>query len=148
MSERSLPPPFGRTGFRLSLRNLQWPRLKGLLRRLYTRRRDAGDVRVPALKLRAEQTVHEHLETHAASFDRARRLGEKAERLEEAGTPNESARNRAERAREEVVAELAALRASFIEATGRRRGARVFERVLERRCPTFALPHVPSGRAR
>jgi hypothetical protein len=45
------------------------------------------------------------------------RLGEKAEWLEKAGTPSESARNRAERVREEVVAGLAALRASFVGAT-------------------------------
>lgn len=66
------------------------------------------------------------------------RLGEKAERLEEAGIPSESARNRAERARGEVVAGLAALRASFIEAAGGRKAARAFDRALEVLCPAFA----------
>jgi hypothetical protein len=70
------------------------------------------------------------------------RLGEKAERLEKAGTPSESARNRAERAREEVVVGLVALRASFVGAT--EKGGRAFDRVLEQRCPAFA-PHLDSG---
>ncbi|MBD0358288.1 MAG: hypothetical protein ICV34_03450, partial [Rubrobacter sp.] len=78
---------------------------------------------------------------------RALRLGEKAERLEEDGTPSESARNKAERACEEVVTGLAALRASFVEAT-KQKGGRVFDRVLEQRCPAFALHRVPAGRPR
>ena len=73
------------------------------------------------------------------------RLGEKAWRLEEAGTPSESARNRAERAREEVVAGLAALQASFVEAAEKKRG-RVFDRVLEQRYPDFAPRRVSDER--
>jgi hypothetical protein len=65
------------------------------------------------------------------------RLEEKAERLEEAGIPSESARNRAERARGEVVPGLAALRASFSEATGHE-GARAFDRAVKLLCPVFA----------
>jgi hypothetical protein len=146
MSESSLPP-FGRPGFRLFLRTLRRPRLKGTLGRLYARRRGAGAVRAPDLEARAERTLREHLDAHAESFERAVRLGEKAERLEEAGTPSESARNRAERAREEVVAGLAALRASFVEAA-EKKGGHVFDRVLEQCCPGFAPRQVSNGRLR
>ena len=89
-----------------------------------------------ALEPFARRTVREHLNAYAENFERAVRLGEKAERLEKAGTPSESARNRAERAREEVVAGLAALRASFVGAT--EKGRHAFDRVLEQRCPAFA----------
>ncbi|HEX2108125.1 MAG TPA: hypothetical protein VHF70_02465 [Rubrobacteraceae bacterium] len=145
MSESSLPL-FGRMRFRLFLKTLRRPRLKGALRRLYTRRRDAGAVLTPGLEARADRTVREHLNAYAENFERAVRLGKKAERLEEAGTPSESARNRAERAREEAVAGLAALRASFVDAT--RKGGRAFDRALERRCPAFASRQVPDGRLR
>ena len=145
MSESSLPL-FGRTGFRLFLKTLRRPRLKGTLRRLYTRRRDARAVLTPGLEARAERTVREHLNTHAENFERAVRLGEKAERRKEAGTPSESARNRAERAREEAVAGLAALRASFVGAT--EKGGHAFDRALERRCPAFAPRQVSDGRLR
>jgi hypothetical protein len=146
MSESSLPA-FGGMGFRLFLRTLRWPRLKGTLERLYVRRRDAGTVRAPDLEARAERILREHLGTQEESFERALRLGEKAERLEEDGTPSESARNKAERACEEVVTGLAALRASFVEAT-KQKGGRVFDRVLEQRCPAFAPHRVPAGRPR
>jgi len=145
MSESSLPL-FGGTGFRLFLKGLRRPRLKGTLGRLYTLRRDAGAVLTPGLEARAERTVREHLNTHAENFERVVRLGEKAERLEEAGTPSESARNRAERARREVVAGLAALRVSFVEATGGREGAYAFDRVVELLCPTFMLHRPSAGR--
>jgi hypothetical protein len=146
MSESSLPP-FDRTGFRFLLRTLWRPRLKGTLVRLYARRRGAGAVRAPDLEARAEHTLREHLDAHAESFERAMRLGEKAGRLEEAGTPSESARNRAERAREEIVAGLAALRASFVEAV-EKKGGRVFDRVLEQRYPYFAPRRVSDERLR
>jgi len=144
MSESSLPL-FGRMRFRHVLKTLRRPRLKGTLRRLYVRRRDAGAVLTPGLEARAERTVREHLNAYAENFERAVRLGEKAERLE-AGTPSESARNRAERAREEAVAGLAALRASFVGAT--RKGGHAFDRALERRCPAFAPRQVSDGRLR
>ncbi len=116
--------------------------MKEALGRLYVRtvrRREAG-VRTPALESRAARAVREYLDAHAASLERAARLEEKAERLERAGTPSESVRNRAQRAREEVVAGLAALRASFVKAAGGRDGAYAFDRVLEQRCPAFAPP--------
>ena len=134
-------------GFRLFLKTLRRPRLKGTLERLYVRRRDAGTVRAPDLEARAERILREHLGTQAESFERALRLGEKAERLEEDGTPSESARNRAERARAEVVTGLAALRASFVEATEKKAG-RVFDRVLKQRCPAFAPRRITDGRLR
>ncbi len=97
------------------------------------------------LESRAELVVREYLGLHAGMVDRAARLGKKAERLERDGIPSESARNRAERARGEVIAGLAALRASFVEAADRREGANaVFDRVVEFLCPAFA-PHRPSG---
>lgn len=75
------------------------------------------------------------------------RLEEKAERLEEAGIPSESARNRAERAHGEVVPGLAALRASFFEATGHE-GARAFDRAVKLLCPVFATRFLSDGHAR
>jgi seryl-tRNA(Sec) selenium transferase len=86
------------------------------------------------------RAVHEYLDAHATNLERVARLEEKAERLEKAGTPSESVRNRAERARAEVVAGLAALRVSFVKATGGRNGAYAFDRVVEQRCPSFT-PH-------
>ena len=123
------------------------PRSREALRCLYAWvRRDAGPARAPALESRAARVVREYLETHAANLERAARLAEKAERLEEAGIPSESVRNRAQRARREVVAELAALRASFIEAVGGRDGARAFDRVVGQRCPAFAPYRLSDGR--
>ncbi len=144
MSESSLPP-FDSTGFRLFLKTLRRPRLKEALERLSVRRRDPGDVRATDLEVRAERILRKHLDAHAESFERAARLGEKAERLEEDGTPSESARIRAERARAEVVVELAALRASFVVAT-EKKGGRAFDRVLEQWWPAFASRWVPDGR--
>ncbi len=89
--------------------------------------------------------VREYLDTEATNLERAERLGEKAERLEKAGTPSESVRNRAERARREVAAGLGALRAHFVESTREgaegREGARAFDRVVEALCPAYGLPH-------
>jgi hypothetical protein len=127
-------------GFRLLLRILRSSRLRKTLERLYTRRRrDTETVEpvTPILESRAAQALREYLDAHAANLERVARLKEKAERLEKAGIPSESARNRAERARGEVLAGLDALRASFVEATGRREGARAFDRVMEQQYPAF-----------
>jgi hypothetical protein len=102
-------------------------------------------MRASTLEFRAAQAIRQYLDTHAANLERAARLKEKAERLEKAGIPSESARNRAERARGEVAAGLAALRASFVEAAGERDGAYAFDRVVELLCPAFT-PHRPSDR--
>ncbi len=118
--------------------------MKKALRPLYARGRyDAGTARAPALESRAARSIREYLDAHAANLERAARLEEKAERLERAGIPSESARNRAERARGEVVAGLAALRASFVEAGGEQDGAYAFDRVAGLLCPAF-MPHRPS----
>ena len=142
MSESSLPP-IGPARFRLSLKTFgPRARLREALVRLRPgRRRDAGPAPEADLELRATRTLREYLDAHAANLDRAVRLGEKAERLEKAGIPSDSARNRAERAREEVVAGLAALRSSFVEAAGEREGTHAFDRALEVLCPVFPLPH-------
>ncbi len=101
------------------------------------RRRESTD---PALLSRAAAEIREFAETHAALFERAERLGAKAERLERAGTPSESARNRAERARREIEAQLAALRASFTASADEREGRRAFDREVERRYPMLRIP--------
>jgi hypothetical protein len=85
----------------------------------------------------AASAIQGYAEAHAALFERAARLRERAERLEREGTPSESARNRAERARREVVEGLAALRASF--ADGDRERVRAFDREAGLRYPAFAV---------
>lgn len=100
---------------------------------------------VPEPEARAELVVREYFDLHAGIAERAVKLREKAERLERDGIPSESARNRAERARTEVVAGLAALRASCVETAGERDSANTaFDWVIESLCPAFA-PHRPSG---
>ena len=88
----------------------------------------------------AASAIREYAEAHATLFERAERLGEKAERLARLGMPSESASNRAERARREVEAGLAALRTSLVESLGTSEGGRAFDREVERRYPSFALP--------
>ena len=105
-----------------------------LLGRLRRRKEGSED---PALRSRAASVIGEYARAHATLFERAERLGEKAERLEKDGTPSESARNRAERARREVEAGLDALRASF--AASSREGRRAFDQEIERRYPGFGL---------
>ena len=134
MREGSLPP-FG-LGF--SPRDLVRRTLGGLARRLRGERRiRTGEG--PSLDDRAAATIREHERAYAALFERMKRLAEKAERLEEAGTPSESAGNRAGRAREEVEAELAALRASFVAAAGKR-GRKAFDRQVRSRYPGLEFP--------
>lgn len=90
-----------------------------------------------ALETRAAKLVSEYLRSQATNLERAERLGERAERLEKAGIPSESARNRAERAKEEVMVGLSALRSRFVKTSGGREGARAFDRVVDLLCPTF-----------
>lgn len=78
-------------------------------------------------------------------MERVARLEEKAERLEKGATPSESARNRAERARGEILVGLAVLRASVVEAAGGKDGARAFDRVVEQRCPAFKYLSAAGG---
>jgi hypothetical protein len=119
--------------------------LKEALGGLYTgRRRGFGDTQTPA-ESQAIRCVHKYLDAHAASVERAVRLEAKDERLERAGIPSESARQRAERARGEVVSELTSLRATFAETTGEREGTVAFDRAVKLLCPAFALRRSPIG---
>ena len=90
-----------------------------------------------ALETHAAGVVREYLRAQATNLERAERLGERAERLEKAGIPSESARNRAERAKEEVMVGLVMLRGRFVKAAGGGDGARAFDRVVDLLCPTF-----------
>jgi hypothetical protein len=143
MSESSLPL-FGPT--KVLLRTFRPTRLNRALERLpFGKRHDAepyGEESI--LESRVVRFVREYHYAHAANLDRAVRLEEKAERLEEAGIPSESARNRAERAYEEVLPGLTALRASFFEASGHE-GVRAFDRAVKILCPVFASRLLPDG---
>ncbi len=134
MSEGSLPP-FGVSGSRSIPGSLG-----RALGRLFgkPRRKDEDASPDPALSRRAADAVGRHAEGNAALFERAERLTEKAYRLERAGTPSDSASNRAARARGEVEAGLAALRASFVEAEGAEGGA-AFDREVGARYPALGL---------
>ena len=144
MSESSLLP-FGPAKVLFILKSLRPTCLKEALDGLYTcRRRGLGSTQAPT-ESQAVRYVHEYLDAHVASIERAVRLEEKAGRLERAGIPSESARKRAERARGEVVSELTFLRASFVGATGEREGARAFDRAVKLLCPAFALRRFPNG---
>jgi hypothetical protein len=136
MNEESLP-----SFAHLTLRSFPGA-LKRVLHRLFGRLRrrgeGAGAPDDPALRSRAASVIREYAAVHATLFERAERLRDKVERLERAGTPSESARNRAERARGEVEAGLATLRASFVSADGIE-GRRAFDREVALRYPAFRL---------
>jgi hypothetical protein len=89
--------------------------------------------------LQAASAIEEYARNHAALFEREERLRAKAERLARAGTPSESADNRAERARTEVEAGLLALRERFAPSAGERR--RVFDHEAGRLYPRLAVPN-------
>ena len=114
-------------------------KLRGL-----ARRRDRSGTEEPPdpLENRAARVVREYLDAHAEIVERAARLQEKAGRLEREGTPSDSARNRAERARVEVATGLLALRSRFVEAVGRE-GARAFDRVVAMLAPAYGPPVLP-----
>jgi hypothetical protein len=131
MNEGSLP-----SSATVALRYFPGSLRRGLGRLFGRLRRRTED---PALRSRAASVVREYADAHATLFERAERLREKAERLEKNGTPSESARHRAERAKREVEAGLATLRASFAASAGGREGRRAFEREVERRYPAFRL---------
>ena len=87
----------------------------------------------------ASSAIREYAREHAALFERAGRLREKADRLERAGIPSESAANRAERARREVEAGLLALRTSFASSVGGGAGERAFDQEVERLYPRLVV---------
>jgi hypothetical protein len=72
-------------------------------------------------------------------YEREERLRAKAERLEDAGIPSESANNRAERARMEVEAGLLTLREIFAPSAGERR--RAFDHEVGRLYPALGIPN-------
>src|ERR687890_1445515 len=102
----------------------------------------SGREREPAPDLalipRAALAIREYAREHAALFERAQRLREKAERLERAGTPSESAANRAERARMEVEAGLIVLRDAFAVSLEERE--RAFDHEVGRLYPALGTP--------
>ena len=137
MSESSLP-------FLASVRSrlprkLLPSRASSLVSRLFARNelREEKTAIPAALESRAAGLIRNYLRSQATNLERAKRLGERADRLEKDGIPSESARNRAERAREEVMTGLAALRGRFVENAGGKDGARAFDRVVDLLCPTF-----------
>lgn len=65
---------------------------------------------------RAAKALEEHLQRDATNLDRAARMRDQAERLDREGTPSDSARNRAARAREEVADGIARLRRAMISS--------------------------------
>jgi hypothetical protein len=132
MSEGSLPP-FGISGTKS-----QPGALKRALGAIFglSRRRARRLEPDPGLGLRVGSVIGRHAAEHAALFERAERLIVKARRLEEAGTPSESANNRARRARQEVEAGLAALRDAFVASEGRD-GGEAFDLEVSRRFPVL-----------
>jgi hypothetical protein len=90
----------------------------------------------PAVLSRAGSVVGRYAGEHATLIERAERLAAKARRLEEAGTPSESANNRAARAVEAVEAGLATLRGAFVASDGEE-GGEAFDREVDRRLPAL-----------
>ena len=91
-----------------------------------------------AMASQAASAIMEYARDHAALFEREERLRAKAERLAKAGTPSESANNRAERARTEIEAGLLAVRERFAASAGERR--RVFDHEAGRLYPRLSVP--------
>jgi len=98
----------------------------------------AGSTPDLTMASQAASAIREYARDHASLFEREERLRAKAERLAKAGTPSESANNRAERARTEIEVGLLALRERFAPAAGERR--RAFDHEAGRLYPTLAVP--------
>jgi hypothetical protein len=132
MSESSLPL-LGALGLR------SFPGIaRRTLGRLFGRRKQKSAPDEALIPL-AATAIREYAWEHAALFERAERLREKADRLEREGIPSESAANRAERARREVEAGLRALRASFASSLGGGTAERAFDQEVERLYPALAV---------
>ena len=110
-----------------------------MLGRLFGRKRRREEGPDPALIPLAASAISEYARDHAGLFERAERLRAKADRLERAGMPSESATNRAERAVREVEAGLLALRSSFASSAGGVAGERAFDHEVERLYPTLGI---------
>lgn len=116
--------------------------LKRAVGRLFGRpRRPSRETPDPAVASRAGDVVGRYATEHATLLERAERLAAKARRLEEAGTPSESANNRAARAVEAVEGGLAALRDAFVASDGRE-GGEAFDREVDLRLPALR-PQAP-----
>ena len=109
----------------------------GVTGRVFGRRRVESAPNL-AMASQAASAIKEYAREHAALFEREERLRAKAERLAQAGTPSESANNRAERARTEIEAGLLALRERFAPSVGERR--HVFDHEAGRLYPRLAVP--------
>lgn len=140
MSEGSLPP-FRSIWLRFSPASLVRRPLGRIAGRLRGRRQDT--VPDPGLRARAAEEIRAYAEAHTALFERAARLREKADRLESAGTPSESARNRAARAEREVRSGLGDLRSTFATSDGKE-GLRAFDLEVEGRYPALGIPEAGS----
>lgn len=148
MSEGSLPP-FRSIWLRFSPAALLRGPLGKVAGRLRRRRATlAADPNVdPGLRSRAAGALGEHTKAHAALFERASRLREKSERLEQSGTPSESARNRAARAEWEAADSLAELRTTFAASAGDE-GARAFDIEVRESHPALGTIHArPDNRS-
>jgi hypothetical protein len=132
MSEISLP-------LLRTLRLRSFPKVVGrVIGRVFGRRK-AESAPDSAMASQAATAIKEYARDHVALFEREERLRAKAERLAKAGTPSESANNRAERARTEIEAGLLALRERFAPAVGERR--RVFDLEAGRLYPRLSVPN-------
>jgi hypothetical protein len=130
MSEISLP-------VLRTLRLRSFPKVVGrVIGRIFGRRKAEPDL---AMASQAVSAIKGYARDHAALFEREERLRAKAERLVKAGTPSESANNRAERARMEIEAGLLALRERFAPSAGERR--RVFDHEAGRLYPGLSVPN-------
>jgi hypothetical protein len=138
MSEGSLPP-FGvfRSKFLpFSLAKRVSGRLKRSLRRSQLEEEVDTSSKV---RSQAAAAIREYADSQATLFERAERLRERAERLENEGTPSDSARNRAERAESEVATGLVSLRASFSADSSTREKRLAFDQEVEALYPTIRL---------
>lgn len=148
MSEGSLPP-FRSIWLRFSPAALLRKPLGKLSGRLGSGRlrRRATPPADPDLRSRAAGALGEHTKAHSALFERAARLREKVERLERAGTPSESARNRAARAEREAAESLAEPRSAFAASDGEE-GARAFDLAVRESYPALGASYArPSSRS-
>jgi hypothetical protein len=87
-----------------------------------------------SLRRSAAEELEAYARAHPAPFERAERLREKVERTGSDGTPSESARLRAARAREEALMALASVRAAFVGRHGAGAGG-VFDLEFDARYP-------------
>ena len=120
-----------------TLRLRSFPKVVGrVVGRVFGRRKAESTPDLAAAS-QAASAIKQYARDHAALFEREERLRAKAERLAKAGTPSESANNRAERARMEIEAGLLALRERFAPSAGKRRSA--FDHEAGRLYPGLAV---------